>query len=94
VARTPLRAGTGFLDVGVFAGSTGTYNLSGTGRFVANTDEYVGDVGTGFFNQTGGTHIIQSGHDLFLGYNASGTSGTYASGDAGTLRKSQLLINV
>ena len=27
-----IAAGTGFLDVGVFSGPTGTYNLSGTGR--------------------------------------------------------------
>src|SRR4051812_13769768 len=53
-----IAAGTGFLDVGVFAGSTGTYNLSGTGALAVNTNEYVGDVGTGFFNQTGGTHTI------------------------------------
>ena len=37
------------LDVGVFAGSTGTYNLSGTGALLANTPEYIGDVGTGYF---------------------------------------------
>jgi hypothetical protein len=83
-----IAAGAGFLDIGVFAGSTGTYNLSGTGALVANTHEYVGDVGTGFFNQTGGSNTINgAGNNLFLGYNASNTSptgGTYTL-SAGTL---------
>jgi hypothetical protein len=30
-----IAAGTGFLNVGVFAGSTGTYNLNGSGALVA-----------------------------------------------------------
>ena len=72
-----IAAGTGFLDVGVFAGSTGTYNLSGTGSLVANTNEYVGDVGTGFFNQSGGTNTINGLNNLYLGYNAAGAGGTY-----------------
>src|SRR6185436_18828575 len=68
-----IAAGAGFLDVGVFAGSTGTYNLSGTGALVANTHEYIGDVGTGVFNQTGGSNTI-NGYNLYLGYNALGAS--------------------
>ena len=67
-----IAAGTGFLDVGVFAGSTGTYNLSGTGALVANTSEYIGDISTGFFNQTGGSNTINGAENhLYLGYNAS-----------------------
>ena len=66
----------GGFDIGVFAGSTGTYNLSGTGALMVNKSEYIGDSGRGIFNQTGGTHTISAGHDLYLGYNASGR-GTY-----------------
>ena len=55
---TVISPGSGFLDVGVFAGSTGTYNLGGTGMLLANTSEYIGDVGTGYFNHTGGTNTI------------------------------------
>src|SRR4029077_20874525 len=73
-----IAAGSGFLDVGVFAGSKGTYNLSGTGSLVVNTIEYIGDVGTGVFNQTGGTNSISGPEPhLYLGYNAIGTGGTY-----------------
>jgi hypothetical protein len=76
-----IAVGTGsfnFLDIGVFAGSKGTYNLSGTGSLVVDTIEYVGDVGTGVFNQTGGTNSITGPTpNLYLGYNVSGTGGTY-----------------
>ena len=67
-----ISAGAGSLDVGVLAGSTGTYNLSGTGALVVNTNEYIGDAGTGFFNQTGGTHNNGS-NDLYLGYKIGST---------------------
>jgi autotransporter-associated beta strand protein len=64
-----------FLDIGAYAGSTGTYNLSGTGTLTA-TNEYIGDIGTGVFNQTGGTNSIGNGY-LYIGFNASGAGGTY-----------------
>ena len=40
-----------------------------------NTSEYVGDAGSGFFNQTGGTNTVSgSGNNLYIGYN-SGLAG-------------------
>ena len=77
-----IATATGFFDIGEAAGSTGTYNLSGTGTLTVNTNEYVGDIGTGVFNQTGGTHTLNSGTNMYLGYNAAGAGGTYyLSGD-------------
>jgi hypothetical protein len=72
-----IATATGFLEIGTYAGATGTYNLGGTGALVVKTNEYVGDIGTGFFNQTGGTHTFPNGTNLYLGYNASGAGGTY-----------------
>ena len=69
--------GGGFLDVGTFAGATGAYNLSGTGNLVANAPEYIGDIGTGYFYQTGGTNTVNGNNGFYLGYNAAGTGGTY-----------------
>ena len=65
----------GAFDLGGFAGATGTYNLSGTGALTVNANEYIGDGGTGIFNQTGGTHTFRG--DLYLGYGASSSNGTY-----------------
>jgi T5SS/PEP-CTERM-associated repeat protein len=80
-----IAAGGGYLDVGVFSGASGIYNLSGSGNLTANTNEYVGDIGTGLFHQTGGTNtIVGTANNLYLGFNASGTGGTYTL-DAGTL---------
>ena len=61
------------LCLGFISGSSGTYNLSGTGQLSAFL-EYIGYSGTGTFTQTGGTNTI-SGY-LWLGLN-SGSSGTY-----------------
>ena len=73
------------LDLGVFAGSTGTYNLSG-GTLQANAHEYVGDVGTGFFNQTGGTNSISGiGHNLFIGGGPNNGVGTYTISNSDSL---------
>ena len=47
----------GGFDVGTFSGAHGTYNLNG-GALNSNKSEYVGDAGTGIFNQTGGTNTI------------------------------------
>ena len=65
----------------VNAGSSGTYNLSGSGLLSANS-EYVGYSGTGTFTQSGGTHSIAN--SLYLGYNA-GSSGTYSLSGSGQL---------
>jgi len=66
-----------FLKVGDQSGSTGTYTLSGTGSLNTNgssSDEYVGFIGTGHFNQMGGTNTV--GGYLSVG-DESGSTGTY-----------------
>ena len=62
----------GQLFLGGNSGSTGSYNLSGTGQLSAVV-EYIGSSGTGTFTQTGGANSISSS---LLGFN-SGSSGTY-----------------
>jgi hypothetical protein len=83
-ATNTLNSAGGFFEIGEAAGSTGTYNLSGTGTLTVKCNEYVGDVGTGVFNQDGGTHSIDTGTNLYIGYGAGGTGGTYTL-NAGTL---------
>jgi fibronectin-binding autotransporter adhesin len=65
---------------GYGAGSTGIYNLSGTG-LLSSPFEQIGRVGTGTFTQTGGTNSItmtgtSSDYGLVLGQ-SSGSNGTY-----------------
>ena len=59
----------GGLYLGRNAGSSGIYNLSGSGVLSAYT-EYVGYLGTGTFNQSGGSNTVTSALSL-------GTAGTY-----------------
>src|SRR5262249_2256528 len=66
----------------VNAGSSGFYNLSGTGALTVNGQEYIGNSGFGSFNQTGGTHTVTT--FLYLGYN-SGSSGFYSLSGSGIL---------
>ncbi len=76
-------SGVGSLDLGGFSGATGTYNLSGTAALSVNAHEYVGDGGIGFFNHTGGTNtIVGAGHNLYLGFGASGIGEYVISGTA------------
>jgi len=53
------------------------YNLSNTGSLIAS-DEYIGEQGTGSFNQTGGTNTVTN--DLRIGW-TSGSTGTYSQTD-------------
>jgi autotransporter-associated beta strand protein len=62
-----------YLYLGYNAGSSGTYNLSGTGKLSAEY-AYVGNSGSGIFTQTGGTNSIIN--NLYIGYNPS-SIGTY-----------------
>ena len=57
---------------GLHVSGSGTYNLSGTGQLYAGS-EYIGEYGTGIFNQSGGTNSMFSGLDLGYHENASGT---------------------
>jgi adhesin HecA-like repeat protein len=73
---------SGSLVLGSAAGSTGTYNLSGSGILSAAT-QIVGNSGTGIFTQSGGQGSATG--SLYVGY-LTGSSGSYAlSGSGSTL---------
>lgn len=83
-----ITLGQGNLYLGYNTGSSGTYNLSGTGQLTTTQAEYIGYNGTGTFTQTGGSNTIgatTSPGNLYLGY-STGSNGTYnLSGDTATL---------
>jgi T5SS/PEP-CTERM-associated repeat protein len=60
--------------LGQFATGNAIYNLSGTGALVIARDLYVGSLGTGVFNHSGG--VVNVAATLRLGTGA-GSSGTY-----------------
>jgi hypothetical protein len=60
------------LTLGHYLGSSGSYNLSGTGSLFVRS-EVIGNKGTGTFTQSNGTHIATS---ISLGASAGG-NGTY-----------------
>ena len=66
---------SGQLYLGYNPGSSGTYNLSGSGQLSASY-ESIGYSGTGNFIQSGGVHTITGTSGLYLGYNP-GSSGSY-----------------
>ena len=75
--------GSGYFNLylGYNAGSSGTYNLSGSGQLSPSFYQYVGYSGPGTFTQSGGSHGAPSGSYadypvVYLGYNL-GSSGTY-----------------
>lgn len=77
------------LVIGASSGTTGTYNLSGTGSLIVTSSEYVGSSGTGIFNQSGGNHQIgtalRAGYsNLTIGDGAGGV-GTYNLSGSGSL---------
>jgi outer membrane autotransporter protein len=61
------------LVLGSDSGGSGTYNLSG-GSLTADTQELIGNSGSGAFTQSGGTNTVTG--NLILG-NSAGGSGTY-----------------
>ena len=67
--------------VGANIGSSGSYQLSGSGSLTAGI-EYVGYGGNGTFTQSGGTHTVAD--TLFLGY-GGGNLGTYSLSGSGEL---------
>src|SRR2546421_3893980 len=71
------------LYLGNAAGSSGTYNLSGTGSLNVNNLEVVGNSGSGSFNQTAGTHALMGNE--FIGYAAGGTGAFTQSGGTHTI---------
>ena len=71
--------------VGTLAGSTGVYNLSGTGLLTVPNSTLVGNAGNAVFNQSGGTHTVGTldvgSNGGILGiYNLSGTGTLTATG--------------
>lgn len=86
-----LSAGGGSpnLVLGDTVGSSGTYTLSGNGMLLASANEYIGNSGTGVFNQTGGTNT--GSFFLYLGF-ASNGAGTYSlSGGSATFNSGTLV---
>jgi fibronectin-binding autotransporter adhesin len=73
---TNISTSTFGLFLGNSTGSNGTYILSGTGALSFNSNETVGFLGTGTFNQTAGTNTISGGNPLIIG-SQSGSNGTY-----------------
>ncbi len=69
------------ISVGNRAGSTGTYNLSGTGTLSA-ASETIGVSGTGTFNQSAGTNTVTGGLSVGTG---AGSTGTYSLSGTGAL---------
>lgn len=69
------------LYVGNQAGSSGIYQLTGTGALSVGTVEFIGINGSGSFRQLGGTNVASQ---VVLGV-ASGSSGTYQINEGGSL---------
>jgi hypothetical protein len=61
------------LDLGYYAGSSGTYSLSG-GSLIMNGEELIGFNGSGTFTQSGGTHTV--GGNVYIGGSGAGASGS------------------
>ncbi|MGA9042844.1 MAG: hypothetical protein WB421_20110, partial [Terriglobales bacterium] len=76
-------SGSGGLYLGYYSGSSGCYNLSGSGLLLA-ANEYAGFSGTGAFAQSGGQNNMSGSGALYLGSNA-GSSGCYNLGGSGVL---------
>jgi hypothetical protein len=72
------------LYLGYNATDTGIYNLGGNASLEASGGEYIGSVGTGIFNQTGGSNTISGGNALVLGFGVR-SSGTYTLDASGSL---------
>jgi T5SS/PEP-CTERM-associated repeat protein len=66
--------------LGHFSSGDGIYNLGGTGALSIARDLYVGNFGTGAFNQTGGTNTISS--NLLLAAQSNSFGGYAISGSA------------
>jgi outer membrane autotransporter protein len=67
------------IELGCYAGSSGTYILSGGSLSAQN--EWIGYIGSGSFTQTGGTNTVAD--SLYLG-NIPGASGSYTLSDPGS----------
>jgi hypothetical protein len=81
---TPLTLYSVNLDLENGNGSAATTLSMTANNMTVNGDEIVGHIGTGFFNQSGGTNTVNGENGLFLGFN-SGSTGTYSLSGSGTL---------
>ncbi len=72
-----------FFTLGQYQNSSGTYNLSGSGSLTveASSDEIIGELGQGTFNQSGGIHTVAG---TLIAGDAAGGTGIYNL-SAGTL---------
>jgi hypothetical protein len=87
-----ITGGSSLLYLGFNGDTTGTYTLSAGSLSVA-ANEIVGHLGTGIFNQTGGTNTISNSSNLNIG-NLSGSTGTYTlSGGALSVALNELVGN-
>jgi hypothetical protein len=81
------------LNIGLNAGSIGTYSLSGAGTLSVGGSEVVGYNGTGIFNQSGGTDTVSSNFALYIGGGgtsaSNGSAGTYNLSGTGVLTVNQ-----
>ncbi len=77
-----ISGGANCLYLGYNAGSSGAYNLSGSGLLSVAGISYVGYSGTGAFTQSGGTNTTST--TLYLSYKP-GSYATYALGGSGVL---------
>jgi hypothetical protein len=66
--------------LGVNSGAPGGYFLSGTGTLSVSGNEYIGQSGTGNFNQSAGMNVMEAGRSLYVGYNGSSTASYTLSG--------------
>jgi hypothetical protein len=75
--NSPSSLCLGLYTNGTNPASISIYNLSNTASLTVTNSVYVGFYGNGIFNQTGGTHTVNTSgtNAFFVGYNA-GASGT------------------
>ncbi len=80
--------------LGANAGSSGTYNLSGSAVLTSNAPASIGGQGLGEFIQNGGTHtILGTSHNLTIGNSATAPVATYTL-NSGNLAVSQSAVIV
>jgi autotransporter-associated beta strand protein len=77
------------LYVGYNAGSSGSYNLNGTGLLAEQGNEFIGYSGTGTFTHSGGTNSIAN--NLYVGYKSTG-NGSYSLSGSGQLSASNEFV--
>jgi hypothetical protein len=87
-----LTAASATLYVGAGVGGTGTYSLSG-GSLNGAATEFVGySLGSGTFNQSGGTNALSGASGTLNVSNSSGATGTYSL-SAGALNATSVSVN-